>query len=76
MKPISEAWEWLVAMFRSPGVIDRLQRELDDAKSRLLEERKLRDYHASMVNFEEGHIKAVRCELQRELKSVQREATQ
>ena len=63
LRTISNVWE-------PPTIVERLQREIADARLAVIEERKARDYHQSMLEFEEVRLRTMRAELARELRAA------
>ena len=63
LRTISYVWE-------PPTIVERLQREIADARLAVIEERKRRDYCQSMLEFEELRLRTMRAELAREMRAA------
>ena len=63
LRTISYVWE-------PPTIVERLKREIADARLAVIEERKRRDYCQSMLEFEELRLRTMRAELAREMRAA------
>lgn len=69
MRFVYEFVRSLADLWEPPTLAERIQREIEQGRLRLLDERKARDYHAAMVDYEELRMRTMKAELAREMKA-------
>ena len=70
MKFIYDLLRTISFVWQPPTIVERLQREIAEARLAIIEERKRRDYCQSMLEFEELRLRTMRAELAREMRAA------